>query len=147
VVCDCSDELKKLKLYDNTIIILWGDNGYLLGEHGMWTKHCYFELSLRVPLMIKAPGHKGGSRTNALVELVDIYPSLCELAGLSLPDHLEGTSFVPLMKDPNRKWKTVVFSRYYNKWKYLGVNSYYNGRSIKTDRYRFTITTMIHTRT
>ncbi|MBN2000161.1 sulfatase, partial [candidate division KSB1 bacterium] len=92
--------LDDLHLAENTIVILWGDHGWQLGEHGMWCKHCNFETSVHVPLIIRVPGFKPGQRSDHLVEFVDIYPSLCQLAGLPLPPHLEGTSFVPLLKDP-----------------------------------------------
>ena len=120
------DELDRLGLRDNTIIVLWGDHGWQLGEHGLWCKHTNFENSLHSPLIVSAPAIKGSVKTDALVGFVDIYPSLCELAGLKLPKHLEGKSFVPLMKDPNLPWQEAVFSRWWE------------GESIKTDRYRYT---------
>ena len=120
------DALDELELAENTIVILWGDHGWNLGEHGLWCKHCNFETSLHTALMIKAPGIEGGKQTNALTEFVDIYPSLCELAGLPVPHHLQGMSFVPLLSNPDQPWKEYVFS----KW--------YDGFSIKNDRYRYT---------
>ncbi|MHC4657042.1 MAG: sulfatase/phosphatase domain-containing protein [Planctomycetota bacterium] len=119
-------ELDRLGLRKNTIVVLWGDHGWNLGEHGLWCKHCNFETSLHSPLIVTAPGIKAGQKTNALTEYLDIYPSLCRLCDLSLPAHLQGKSFVPLMKKPNLPWKEAVFSRYYN------------GDSVKTDRYRYT---------
>ncbi|MFC1558728.1 sulfatase, partial [candidate division KSB1 bacterium] len=119
-------ELDRLGLRDNTIIVLWGDHGWQLGEHGMWCKHCNFETSLHSPLIVSARYFKGGQKTNALTEFVDIYPSLCDLCGLQLPGHLQGNSFVPLLRKPNKKWKKAVFSRYRD------------GDSVRTDRYRYT---------
>lgn len=87
-------ELEVLGLDDNTIVILWGDHGWNLGDHMMWCKHCNFESSLHVPLMIKVPGKTNGQRTADITEYIDIYPSLSELAGLTIPDELEGESFV-----------------------------------------------------
>ena len=125
------DELDRLKLTDNTIVILWGDHGWQLGEHGMWAKHSNFETSCHVPMICAAPGQKAaGQKCSALTEFVDIYPSLCELAGLPLPEGLEGTSFVPLMDKPTLPWKTAAFSVYPR-----GGNM---GRSMRTDRYRYT---------
>lgn len=119
------DELKRLELTDNTIIVLWGDHGWNLREHGLWCKHCNFETALLSPLIVVDPAMHGGKRTSALTEFVDIYPALCELANLPLPIHLQGTSFVPLMKNPQRPWKAAAFSR----WK--------TGDSIRTKRYRY----------
>jgi len=119
-------ELDRLGLRDNTIVILWGDHGWNLGEHGLWCKHCNFETSLHSPLIVRVPRIEGGVRTNALTEYLDIYPSLCELCGLERPGHLQGRSFAPLLKKPDMPWKEAVYSRYFN------------GDSVKTDRYRYT---------
>ena len=120
------NELNRLGLRENTIVILWGDHGWNLGEHGLWCKHCNFETSLLSPIIISAPGISGDKQTDALTEYVDIFPSLCELSELPVPHHLEGTSFVPLLNDPNRPWKKAAFSRWID------------GDSIRTDRYRYT---------
>jgi iduronate 2-sulfatase len=100
---------------DNTIIIVWGDHGWHLGDMGVWGKATNYEIATRVPLIIWTPGMKiRGRKTDALVELVDMYPTLCELAGIPLPEHLEGHSFVPLLEKPDRPWKKAVFSQYPN---------------------------------
>ncbi|WP_233530649.1 sulfatase [Gelidibacter salicanalis] len=109
------DALDDAGIRDNTIIIVWGDHGWHLGEMGIWGKATNYEIGTRVPLMIWTPDMPSGSRgktTNALVELVDMYPTLSELAGLELPTHLEGQSFVPLLKKPNRNWKSAAFSQF-----------------------------------
>jgi arylsulfatase A-like enzyme len=107
------ESLKELGLDDNTIVVLWGDHGWNLGDHQLWCKHCNFESSLHVPLMVKMPGLTGGERTDALAEYIDIYPSLCELSNLPIPEHVDGSSFVPLMKGNDRK-KDFVVSKYFN---------------------------------
>ena len=127
------DALDELGLSENTIVILWGDHGWKLGEYGSWCKHSNVELDTRVPMMIRAPGKKGGQTTEALVEFVDIYPSLCELAGLPLPKHLEGTSFAPLLDDPGRAWKKAAFSQYPRSHSGKKMMGY----ALCTDRYRF----------
>ncbi len=90
-------ELKELGLDENTVVILWGDHGYNLADHKMWAKHCNFESSLHVPMMIKIPGKTKGQRSDAITEYIDIYPSLAELAGLDVPKHVDGESFISLI--------------------------------------------------
>ncbi len=120
------DELDRLDLRKNTVVVLWGDHGWNLGEHGLWCKHCNFETSLHSPLLISAPGVRGDKRVNSLTEFVDIYPTLSDLCGFSTPDHLEGSSLTTLIENPDAAWKNAVFSRFKN------------GDSVKTDRYRYT---------
>jgi arylsulfatase A-like enzyme len=130
------DELEKLKLRDNTIIIIFGDNGWHLGEHGHWAKNTNFEVATRVPLIISVPGQSlTGKLSNALVELVDIYPTLCDLCSIPIPDGLEGCSFKPLLKNPNKVWKNAAFSQHPRT-----IPGYGNGMgySMRTDRYRLT---------
>ena len=97
------EELENLGLAENTIVVLWGDHGWNLGDHMLWCKHCTFESSLHVPQMIKVPGKTTGTTTNAITEFIDIYPSLCDLAGIEKPSHLEGESFVPLIEGRQMK--------------------------------------------
>lgn len=124
-------ELDRLGLRQNTIIVLWGDHGWHLGEQDRWAKQTAFEFAARVPLIVSAPGRRAvGAKTNALVEFVDVYPTLCDLAGLPLPPHLEGVSFAPLLDTPDKPWKTAAFTQVVN-----GPNM---GRSLRTERYRFT---------
>jgi len=128
------DELDRLGLRDNTIIILWGDHGWKLGEHDAWCKHSNVENDTRVPLLLSVPGMKNaGKRTDALVEFVDIYPTLADLAGLPLPKHLEGASFRPVLDDPGRPWKTAIFSQYPRP----AGNKRRMGYTMRTERYRF----------
>lgn len=122
------DGLDRLGLERNTIVVLWGDHGWQLGEHGMWNKHSCFETSMHAPLLVKAPHLaevQPGTRVRALTEFIDIYPSLCELAGLPLPAHLEGRSYVPLMRDPRLPGKDFAIGRY-------GA-----GDTVRTDHYRY----------
>lgn len=110
-------ELDDAGLRENTIIIVWGDHGWHLGDMGVWGKATNYEIATRVPMMIWTPDMPAGSRgqtTDALVELVDIYPSLCELAALEAPDHLEGTSFCSLLQKPGQSWETAAFSQFPN---------------------------------
>ncbi|MHC4997251.1 MAG: sulfatase [Planctomycetota bacterium] len=130
------NELDRLRLRDSTIVILWGDHGWHIGENHIFGKATNFELSARVPLIVSDPRMTAkGQKTDALVELVDLYPTLCELTGLPKPDHLEGSSFAPLLHEPDQPWKAAAFSQITNKS--------HMGRSIRTDRYRFTRWTKI----
>jgi iduronate 2-sulfatase len=125
------DELDRQGLTKNTVIVLWGDHGWKLGEHGEWCKHSNVENDTNAPLLISAPGMKPGQHTRALVEFVDVYPTLADLAGLPLPKHLEGSSLKPLLENPQRPWKPAAFSQY-PRPKLMGY-------SMRTDRYRFTV--------
>jgi iduronate 2-sulfatase len=127
-------ELDRLALRDNTIIVLWGDHGWKLGEHASWCKHSNMENDTNAPLILLAPGAKAaGQSTRALVEFVDIYPTLCDLAGLSLPDHLQGVSMKPLLDDPSRSWKSAAFSQYPRSHEGRQLMGY----AMRTDRYRY----------
>ena len=107
------DALKKHGLAENTIVVLWGDHGWKLGEHAMWCKHTNFEIDTRVPFLIRAPEALGFSgRTSALVESLDLYPTLCELANVPIPKQCEGTSLMPLFKNPDGEWDALAYSQY-----------------------------------
>ena len=111
------DALEEAGLRENTIIMVWSDHGWHLGDMGVWGKATNYEIATRVPLIVwtpDMPDKNRGKETDALVELVDMYPTLCELAGLEKPAHLEGYSFAPLLETPNRPWKQAVFSQYPN---------------------------------
>lgn len=120
------DAVDELGLSKNTIVILWGDHGWNLQDHTMWCKHANFETSMRAPLIIRAPGFEGKQETNALTEFVDIYPTLCDLANLPQPEHLDGKSLVPLLENPNQNFKEAIYSRFHK------------GESVKTDQYVYT---------
>ncbi len=129
------DELDRLGLRESTIIILWGDHGWKLGEHDAWAKHSNVENDTHVPLLVSVPGTAGvGKKCPALVEFVDIYPTLSELAGLPKPATAEGFSFKPLLDDPTKAWKSAAFSQYPRKNEKRNLMGY----SMRTDRYRLT---------
>lgn len=119
------DELQRLGIADNTIIVLWGDHGWQLGEHGFWCKHTNFEVATRTPLFVVAPGVAGGKVCERLVEYVDIYPTLCDLADLPKPAHLQGTSFKPLLEDVDAEFKQAVYTRHGG------------GDAVRTDSFRY----------
>ena len=120
--------LDDLGLAKNTIIVLWSDHGYHLGDHGIWCKHTNFEQAARIPFLISAPGMKPGQRTEAFAQTVDLYPTLCELAGVPLPIKPDGLSLVQALRDPQSTSKDHAF-HVYPRHPLLG-------RSIRTDRYR-----------
>ncbi len=124
------EQLDTLGLTERTVIVFVGDHGFHLGEHGEWAKRTLFEVALRSPLIVSFPGQTPlGVNTDALVELVDIYPTLCDLCQLPIPSQLEGISMVPVLKEPARSWKTAAFST---------VGKENGKRSIRTQRYRYT---------
>jgi iduronate 2-sulfatase len=102
---------------DNTIVIVWGDHGWHLGDMGVWGKATNYEIATRVPLLVWTPDMPAtakGKGTDALVGLIDMYPTLCDLAGLPKPGHLEGHSFAPVLRSPEIPWKRAVFSQFPN---------------------------------
>lgn len=130
------DKLEALGEADNTIIVLWGDHGYALGEANRWCKGTNFELDTRVPLIVKVPGmRQPGAATDALVELVDLYPTLADLAGVDTPWPLDGTSFRDILDNPDSPGKEIVrsqFSRPFTK-----KDPEIMGYSIRTPTYRY----------
>lgn len=123
------NQLDALRLTENTVIVLVGDHGFHLGENERFAKRTIFEVALRSPLIVSYPGNSPrGVSTNALVELVDIYPTLSDLCQLPIPTELEGLSMVPVIDEPARPWKTAAFSQ-------VDVDPAY---SIRTERYRYT---------
>jgi uncharacterized sulfatase len=125
------DTLDRLNLSDNTIVVLWGDHGYLLGQHGQWMKQSLFEESAQVPLLIAAPHMQGnGQACRRIVETIDIYPTLCDLAGIARPANLAGVSLRPLMEAPGQAWDRPAFTQV--------QRGKFPGRSVRTERWRYT---------
>jgi len=127
--------LEENDLAKNTIVVLWGDHGYYLGDYGEWCKHTTYEVAAKVPLVIVAPGQKKGQRTNALAELVDLFPTLCDLTEIPAPKNLHGVSLKPLLSKPTTPWKKGAFSQYFKSKPGVGKVL---GTSLRTDRYRYT---------
>jgi arylsulfatase A-like enzyme len=135
------DELDRLDLSRNTLVVVWGDHGYKLGEHGHWGKSTNVELDTHVPLLVRLPGREAGRRTSALVEFVDLFPTVVEATGHTPPGDLEGISLLPLFANPDLPWKSAAFSQYprhtegdeteLRAWNLMG-------RSIRTERFRLT---------
>lgn len=132
-------ELDRLDLRKNTIIVLWSDHGFHLGEKGLWAKTSNFELDARVPLIISTPKYNQSQRTDSLVELLDIYPTLAELCNLQSPPDLAGRSLVSILKNPRRTVKQVALTQHCRPaYPPNGADPEAIGYSIRTDRYRYT---------
>jgi iduronate 2-sulfatase len=131
-------ELDALGLRENAIIVFWSDHGLHLGEHGLTRKTTAFELDARVPLIISTPTHKPDRRTDALVELLDLYPTLADLCQLDAPSELQGVSLKPLLNDPSRDVKEVALTQTPRPNYLRGKLPKVMGYSIRTKRYRYT---------
>jgi uncharacterized sulfatase len=128
------EALDRLRLWEQTVVVFWSDHGYHLGEHGLWQKRTLFDESARAPLIIAAPGMKGrGQTSRAVVEFVDIYPTVADLAGLRAPRGLAGRSLKPLLERPDRKWAHAAFTQILRP----GQERPIMGRAITTDRWRY----------
>jgi uncharacterized sulfatase len=125
------DAIDRLRLLENTTIVLWGDNGYHLGEHGLWKKQSLYEGSARVPLIVAGAGVGArGSACRRTVESVDVYPTLAELCGLPPPNNLQGVSLRPLLDNPRAEWTRPAFTQV--------VRPKRTGYSVRTERWRYT---------
>ncbi len=133
------DAMDRLKLWDNTIVVLVADHGFCIGQHGgCWGKDMLFEESCRVPCFVSAPGKKS-SVCKRVIETVDLFPTLTDLCGIPTPSNLEGTSLGPLLDDPNRPWKKGAFTTI-TIGKFTGFRPgriQGTGNSVRTERYRF----------
>jgi arylsulfatase A-like enzyme len=137
------DALQRTGLAENTTVVLTSDHGYCLGENSRWGKQTCFENSCRVPLIVAAPG-AGPVQSSALVESVDIYPTLCDIAGAPTPAHVEGASMLTLLLDPSREWKTAAFSQFPRPVRESRPDAAAEpddlmGRTMRTARHRFTL--------
>ena len=125
------DSLDRLGLRENTIVVFWSDHGYHLGEHGLWMKQSCYEESARVPFIVSAPGQKTAGKPCArTVELLDMYPTLADLAGLQPPGNLEGASVRPLLENPAAEWSHPACTQV--------QRGNYPGHSVRTERWRYT---------
>jgi uncharacterized sulfatase len=123
--------MDRLKLWDNTIVVLIGDHGYHLGDHEWWNKDTIYECAAGAPMMVWVPGAKGmGESTKALTEFVDLYPTLVDYAGLKAPHRLSGESLRPVLENPKLKGKNAAYTQV-NRGKMVG-------RSVRTERWRYT---------
>ncbi len=126
-------ELDRLQLAENTIVVLWGDHGWHLGDHGMWCKHTNYEQATRIPVIVCAPGKRVGVAAKGMIESVDIYPTLCELAGIQINETLDGKSFAGSLDQPDKPTKEYVLHAYPRSPAGRGQLI---GRAVRTQRYR-----------
>ncbi len=128
-------KLDQLGLSENTIIVLWGDHGWHLGDHALWIKHTNFEQAVRSPLIIYSPNiDKPNNISNSPVELLDIFPTLCELTGLEIPSYIEGKSLKPIMENPDHKVRFAALSQYIR----TSNSRPHMGYTLRNERYRYT---------
>lgn len=137
------DALQELDLADNTVVVLWSDHGYHLGEKGLWCKNSCFDLDTRVPLLIRRPGQKTGTVTDSLVELVDLYPTLVDLCGMASVDPiagqpLQGKSLLPVLDNPDMKVRDAAFSQVMRPAFSKKADREAMGYTIRTERHRYT---------
>jgi len=125
------DELENKKLLDNTIIVLWGDHGWHLGDHGLWTKHTNYEQATRAPLIIAGPGIAKGLKTNAPTEFIDIFPTLCELAHVPMAENRDGISFAPILTGAKKSIRPFAISQF--------PRGKTQGYALRDTRYRYVI--------
>lgn len=139
LVGEITDAVEENGLSQNTVIVLWGDHGFKLGDYGYWVKHSNALLDTRIPLIISAPGHTApNSRVSGIVESVDIYPTLAEIARIPVANYGDGTSFRPLLSDPDRPWKEAAFTAFRRSSGDTGGEGELMGRTVVTKDFRYT---------
>jgi len=126
------DKVEELGLERNTIIVLWGDHGWHLGDHGLWCKHTNFEQATRAPMIFVAPGMAKGKHASTMAEFVDIFPTLIDYAGFKVPAYLEGKSLVPVLEDPDMQIQDYAISQFFRGTDIMGY-------TMRTKRYRITL--------
>ena len=130
------NQLDSLNLTENTVLVFWGDHGFHLGEHGLWRKNTLFEDANLSPLIISIPGQRFPDQTtDALVELIDLYPTLCDICQIPIPDEIEGLSMAPVIQEPSIPWKKAAFSQLRRK---TGISQFVDGYTMRTEQYRYT---------
>ena len=135
---DLITHMKELKIYENTIIIVWGDHGWKLGEHNSWGKMTNYNIDLQVPMIIRYPNQeKRGVQTFGITELVDMFPTLCELADVEIPNYMQGSSLIPLLKNPDLPWKKAAFSQFHRRPKVSADGKRYMGYSLNTATHHY----------
>ena len=135
---DLIEHMKEIDIYDHTIIVVWGDHGWKLGDHNSWGKMTNFNIDLKVPIIIRSPDQKmRGKKTYGIVELVDLFPTICELANIEVPDYFQGTSLTALMDQPEQDWKAAAFSQFHRRPKVSADGKRYMGYSMNTPKYHY----------
>ena len=133
------DALEREGLADNTIVVFWGDHGWKLGEYDTWSKHTNYEVDTRVPLIIRSPHRPGGTGSDAVVELLDLYPTLVEMAGLPAAEGVQGVSLVPLIEGQPMPAKTAAYSQFIRNEERTYTTyaeAVMMGQAVRTERYR-----------
>lgn len=138
LIGDLIVHLKEIGIYENTIIVVLGDHGWKLGDHNSWGKMTNYNIDLKVPVIIRSPDQKSrGVQTHAITELVDLFPTLCEMTGITIPDYMQGHSLVPLITDPEQEWKSAAFSQFHRRPKVSADGKRYMGYSLNTKDYHY----------
>jgi iduronate 2-sulfatase len=135
---DLISHMKEIGIYENTIIVVWGDHGWKLGDHNSWGKMTNYNIDLKVPIIIRSPNQKKrGAQTHAITELVDLFPTLCDLAEIETPAYMQGISLVPLIENPLIPWKSAAFSQFHRRPKVSADGKRYMGYSLNTSEYHY----------